>query len=109
MRSCRSCDAELYAGVRPYQIDELLCRECQKSPAVQMRVLLERARERDMNFDEAWDFAFARIRWPHDTTHRREWKDIFRSVKSRRVWRSCFERQPPLEREKNLAHLAVAA
>lgn len=123
-RVCRNCGGRLYDGDDPYQIDELVCRECQRSPAVQMRVLLERARDRLMPFDEAWvwaigeqfvredkliDFRGGRVRWPHDTTHRIEWKQILGSRKDREVWRRSYLRQPAGEREKTLVNLAVAA
>jgi hypothetical protein len=107
--SCRVCQRGLYNGPRPYQIDSLVCRDCQKSPAVQMRILLTHAREEAMGFEQAWAFAFSRIRWPHDTTHRREWKYVLESEKSRRVWRSCFNQEPPPARERTLTHLSLAA
>lgn len=87
----------------------MVCRDCQKSPAVQMRVLLEYARVRDLTFAEAWEFSFVRIRWPHDTTHRREWKAILRQPSQRRVWESAYNREPQDERAKTLVHLALAA
>lgn len=45
-------------------------------PSEQMRILLDKARALNKEFDEAHKFAFSRIRWPHDTTHRREWKAL---------------------------------
>lgn len=109
--TCRSCDGPLYRGPDAYQIDKLVCRACQKSksPAVQMRLLLDDARSRAMEFEQAWEFAFSRIRWPHDTTHRREWKAVLESKKAIAVWRSAYERAPSTETEKTLAHLALAA
>lgn len=124
MKSCRNCDARLYDGPRPYQIDEFVCRDCQRSPAVQVRVLLESARQRAMTFDEAWvfalgdliklssgepDFVNGRVRWPHDTTHRREWKRTLADSKARKVWRAAYRNDPAKPAEKTLRHLAIAA
>lgn len=108
MRNCCNCGASLYTGTRPYQIDELLCRDCQKSPPVQVRVLLDRARMAGFDFDRAWvfalgeqtlrygepDFTGGRIRWCHDTEHRREWKRTFADEAMRDVWRAAYELEP---------------
>lgn len=73
-------------------------------PSEQMRILLGKARALNKDFDAAHEFAFSRIRWPHDTTHRREWKallgdyDAAREVNVRReevtrqieIWRSAY-------------------
>ena len=73
-------------------------------PSEQMRELLVNARALQKNFDDAYEFAFSRIRWPHDTTHRREWKallgdyDSAREVNVRReevtrqmeIWRAAY-------------------
>lgn len=123
MKSCRNDrDHELYSGGRPYQIDELLCRSCQRSPAVQVRVLLERAREQGFTFERAWvwalgtpytrddgrlDFTGGRVRWPHDTSHRVEWKEVLGGEESIRVWRACFERAPVPKDAKPLSLLAA--
>lgn len=96
----------LYAGREPYQVDLLVCRECQKSPAVQLRVLLEHGRDRDMSFELAWEFAWTRIRWPHDTTHRREWKAVLEQRDTRRVWQAAYNREPSSPREQILVNLA---
>lgn len=124
MRACRNCGGDLYSGSHGYQIDDLVCRACQKSPAVQIRVLLDRARDQDCDFDQAWRFALGeqvmrpdghadfiggRVRWPHDTNHRIEWKDILSLRKVRDTWRACYENEPPKKTEKTLAQLALAA
>ena len=70
-----------------------------------MRVFLLKARAMDKPFEEAHEFAFERIRWPHDTQHRREWKALLgdyesaREVNVRReevtqqieLWRAAYE------------------
>jgi hypothetical protein len=109
VRTCRNCSAALYAGPNPYQIDELVCRACQRSPAVQMRVLLMRARERGMTFDAAYSFAFARIRWPHDTSHRREWKVVLADPAGVQTWREAYERTPLPKDRAAIANLAMVA
>jgi hypothetical protein len=62
-----------------------------------------------MDFEIAWRFAFARVRWPHDTTHRREWKRIIEDPAGRDVWRRAFELEPPTARDRTLARLDIAA
>jgi hypothetical protein len=82
---CAECGDRYRVGAEPFQIDEWLCRECQRCPAIQVRVLLGRARGLGFAFDRAWMFALGdapqfsagRVRWPHDTDHRREWKAVF--------------------------------
>jgi hypothetical protein len=103
---CSNCDRLLYDGPQRQRVDDLLCRECQKSPAVQLRVLLIHARDRGFAFDEAWEWAWARIRWPHDTTHRREWKAVLESADTHRVWGSAYRQQASSPREKVLVNLA---
>lgn len=84
-----------------------------------MRLLLDRARVLGKDFDAAYEFAFSRIRWPHDTAHRREWKallgdysaarevgirqiDVTRSLE---VWRAAYYRQPVDSRFEAIRHL----
>lgn len=109
MNECRNCDGELYAGPAPYQVDQLVCRDCQRVPAVQMRILLAHARANFYAFDEAWRFAWDRIRWPHDTTHRREWKMVLPERRPPEAWRSAYAGEPSTPREKLLVHLALVA
>lgn len=108
MAGCLNCAGPLTPRRNSFHIDELLCRDCQRSPAVQMRVLLGRAREHGMSFDVAWEFSWQRIRWPHDTTHRREWKAILSDASSLEVWRASFDRQP-VDRLAQLRALSVVA
>lgn len=83
------------------------------SPAVQMRLSLERARGYDRDFDQAWDSAFANVRWPHDTTHRREWKGILDDPNTKEIWRSAYYLAEPLDRRKrkqlSISRVAIAA
>lgn len=124
MRCCGECAGRLYCGPSPYQIDEFVCRNCQRSPAIQVRVLLAWARGQGFDFFTSWrvvlgdmitrsngepDFINGRVRWPHDTTHRREWKRIFADVDQQDVWRAAFEGEPRTEREKTLVNLALVA
>lgn len=114
---CVECDNRLYAGPKRFHIDKFVCRSCQRNPALQLRVLLEDARLRGTTFEEAWAWALGdapeyrngRVRWPHDTNHRCEWKDIFDDLSTQDVWRGCYEQEPATEREKTLVHLAFAA
>lgn len=79
------------------------------SPAEQLRVHLERDRERGVAFEVAYssvlDEDAGRIAWPHNTTHRREWKAILDSPRQREVWRAAFENEPV----RSLANLELAA
>lgn len=57
-----------------------------------MRLELGRYKQLDASFDEAWNLAWRRIIWPHDTDHRRQWKEALRSTYGE--WRACFEDLP---------------
>jgi hypothetical protein len=87
------------------------------SPAVQMRKLLAFGKERDWAFETAWRWSFERIKFPHDTTHRRGWKEILgegpldpRPMPSRQrdAWRRAYENSPALQREASVSVLLVA-
>jgi hypothetical protein len=87
------------------------------SPAVQMRKLLAYGRERGWEFEAAWRWAFERVRWPHDTTHRLEWKGVLgrshddpKPIPSaqREAWRSAYERQTQSTREQSVGLLVAA-
>jgi hypothetical protein len=87
------------------------------SPAVQFRKLLEYGRERDWPFETAWRWAYERVRWPHDTTHRREWKKVLGEspddprktpVQQREAWRSAYERRSQSPREQSAGMLVAA-
>lgn len=88
-------------------------------PSTQMRLLLEKARDLGKDFDAAYEFAFSRIRWPHDTAHRREWKallgdyDAAREVNVRRtevtrqmeIWRAAYYNERVDGRYEAVRHL----
>lgn len=60
-----------------------------QSPAEQVRMLLARSRRHGVPFDAAWRQAIKRVRWPHDTDHRAQWKDVMEW--SREVYRSAYD------------------
>ncbi len=57
-------------------------------PAAQLRERLEMARDANVPFDTAWERAWSRIHWPHDTTHRRSWKKALGAT--RETWESSY-------------------
>lgn len=57
-----------------------------------MRQHLNEARGFGCGFDQAWDWAWARIRFDHDTEHRREAKAVL--TEHREIWRSAYMREP---------------
>lgn len=75
------------------------------SPASQMRERLETARAADVAFDTAWERAWTRIQWPHDTLHRRAWKKALAST--RESWEARYTGQDGIT-ERAVAHLLVA-
>lgn len=78
------------------------------SPAVQLRIKLRRARECGATFEDAWEAAYENIRWPHDTTHRREWKAILGDPDAREVWKAAYHGEDINYRELALARLIAA-
>lgn len=72
-------------------------------PAEQLRVDLERMRSFGVAFDDAWEKAWGRIRWPHATPERRQWKAILEA--DREKWREAYDRRPAA----HVAHAAIAA
>lgn len=120
MKTCLNCRYPYEIGMEPFQIDEWLCRECQRNPATQVRVLLARARLQALEFDRAWQYALGctpgdepvgtdgLVRWPHDTDHRREWKSVFADRLVVGAWGSAY-RLETAGREATLSMLVVAA
>lgn len=87
------------------------------SPAIQFRKLLEYGRERGWPFETAWRWSYERVRWPHDTTHRREWKKILGEshddqrrtpTQQREAWQSAYERTEPSTKEQSVGLLVAA-
>ena len=119
MKTCANCLHSYVVGAEPFQIDEWLCRECQRNPAVQVCVLLARARLQALEFDRAWLYALGcepggepvgtggLVRWPHDTDHRREWKSVFADGEVVGAWGSAY-RHEETARAGPLTMLAVA-
>jgi hypothetical protein len=59
------------------------------SPAEQLRTRLELDQSAGLPFDVAWDRAWKRVTWPHDTTRRRHWKRALAST--RNSWERAYE------------------
>jgi hypothetical protein len=72
-----------------------------------MRLALERARTYERDFDEAWDSCFGLVRWPHDTTHRREWKAILADERTKAVWRSAYYKTEAPSRQRAVGRIAA--
>ena len=71
--------------------DDPTPRRTKASPATQMREMLVQSRRYGVPFEKSWDSAFARVRWPHDTEHRQEWKALLED--QRAAWEIAFEKQ----------------
>lgn len=70
------------------------------SPAVQMRTLMAACRSRQWEFEMAWRWSWERVRWPHDTAHRLDWKGILGEsptdprrvpIRQREIWFAAYE------------------
>lgn len=61
-----------------------------------MRAMLLASRDGGVEFDRAWTSAWDRIRWPHDTQHRVDWKEVLEG--GRREWQAAYERVPSRRR-----------
>lgn len=53
--------------------------------------MLSYSQRHDVPFDKAWESAFARVRWPHDTEHRQGWKELL--IEQREDWRRAYQRE----------------
>ena len=87
------------------------------SPAIQMRKLLVFGREHGWEFELAWRWSYERVKFPHDTTHRREWKQVLgerhddaRAIPTlqRDAWHSAYDRLPQTPRERSVGLLIAA-
>lgn len=63
------------------------------SPAEQLRRDLERFRAAGRPFDEAWRIAKSRIKWPHHTAPKKEWKAIIDG--QQHLWRAAYDHDEP--------------
>lgn len=81
---------------------ELVAGRCEPhpSPARQMRMMLAAHREEGLGFDLAWRKAWRRIKWPWDTTHRRQWKATLEESKG--TWEECYDRVPEGARNQRI-------
>lgn len=71
-----------------------------------MRSRLAASRRVGREFDEAWDKAWERITWPHDTVHRRDWKKVLGTTQP--AWQRAYEQQPdPAEHQFMVMELAA--
>lgn len=61
-----------------------------------MRAMLLASRDGGVDFDRAWASAWDRIRWPHDTQHRVDWKEVLEE--GRTEWRAAYDRTASLRR-----------
>lgn len=86
-----------------------MCRDCQRSPAVQLRVFLTRARAQGMEFSVAWSWAMQRVRWPHDKNNRQDWKKVLGKLDVQETFRASYEYKASGERERHLANLELVA
>lgn len=87
------------------------------NPAVQFRLLLVFCRDHEWAFLVAWRWSFERVRWPHDTTARREWKQIMGDrcddprvlpARQREMWQRAYERGEVTRSEQAGGKLMVA-
>lgn len=58
------------------------------SPAEQLRDRLAMAKRAHLPFDVAWERAWRRVKWPHDTEHRRQYKCALGATRG--VWESSY-------------------
>lgn len=76
-------------------------------PDQQIRVMLAASKKAGVPFDRAWASAYSRVSWPHDTTHRREWKDTLECAMT--VWRSAYEDSTSCRYENMVTGMALEA
>jgi hypothetical protein len=99
------------------KVRQELCGPGPVSPAVQMRMFLGYARERQWSFEFAWRWSYERIKWNHDTNHRLEWKSILGAsdddpsrmpTRQRAIWRAAYEQTPVTRQESAPGRLVNA-
>jgi hypothetical protein len=63
---------------------------CHHTPPQQMRSMLATSRRYGVAFGTAWASAWGRVRWPHDTDHRIQYKDVL--IEQQGAWLAAYER-----------------
>lgn len=58
------------------------------SPDEQLRVELAIQKSLGLPFEEAWELAYDKVRWPDDKQRRREWVAALNETKQ--VWLECY-------------------
>ena len=58
-----------------------------------------------VTFEDAWELAWRQVVWPHDTSHRRQWKTALRET--RLEWAACYY-EAPTTAHGNMVVLAAA-
>ena len=58
------------------------------TPDEQLRMELAIQKELGRPFEEAWEAAYDKIRWPDDKQRRREW--VAALTETRPVWQDCY-------------------
>lgn len=76
------------------------------SPAEQLRRDLERFAVAGLIPERAWQIAFERIRWPHDTAQRKQWKAILENDRER--WLAAYTGQVPEPSDEAAGQLVAA-
>lgn len=59
-------------------------------PPEQLRAALTVLRAEGLPFGEAWALALRAVVWPHDTVHRRQWREAL--AETRGEWEACYGR-----------------
>jgi len=47
------------------------------------------AKRAELSFDVAWERGWRRVKWPHDTEHRRSWKRALGATRD--SWESAYD------------------
>lgn len=70
-----------------------------------MREFLVLARSAGDHFEVAWRAALAAVKWPHDTSNRRQWREALDSYKDE--YRAAYELRPTRAAQNAAALLAA--
>lgn len=54
--------------------------------------MLAASRRAGVSFEHAWRTGLEKVRWPHDTTHRHEWRRLL--PEQRALWEAAYNREP---------------